>query len=146
MKTLIGEYTHKLDPKFRVSLPSKIRSVIGEVVIVTKGLDGCAYVYSESEWQLITENLQAMSLGQTSARALNRYILSAAVEVAIDKSGRILLPEPIRNTAKLDNQVVIAGVGNRLELWNPEAWATQQQRLIAEIDDIAETLGSIYQI
>lgn len=146
MDQLIGEYNHKFDTKYRLSLPSKIRSVLGETVIVTKGLDGCVYVYSATAWQQITDNLRALSLGQSNARSLSRYILSAATEVTVDKSGRILIPELLRNTAKLDQQVVIAGVGNRLELWNPESWEAEQTKLLSEIDDIAETLGQINMI
>lgn len=143
MNELIGEFNHKLDPKYRLSLPSKIRSIIGESVIVTRGLDGCAYVYPQASWVEITERLRSLPLGQTNARAMSRYILSSATEVTIDAAGRILLPENLRNTAKLEDQVVIAGVGNRLELWNPANWQVQQDKLLTEIDDLAESLGEI---
>src|SRR5690606_13762210 len=97
MDGLIGQYTHKLDAKSRFSLPSKIRSVIGEVVVITKGLDGCAYVYSLDAWSTITTQLSSLSLGSQSARAFNRFILSSATEVPIDKAGRILMPENLRD-------------------------------------------------
>ena len=143
MNELVGEFHHKLDAKARLSLPSKIRSVIGEVVIVTRGLDGCGYVYSQDQWGVITEKLSTLSLGSQSARAFNRFILSSAVETSIDKSVRILVPETIRDHAGLADEVVIAGVGNRLELWNPADWQNQLGQFDENIDELAEKLADI---
>lgn len=140
---LIGEYTHKLDSKHRVSLPSKIRSIIGEVVVMSKGLDGAAYVYSLDAWQTITEKLQNLSLGSAAARSFNRFILSSATEIAIDKSGRILIPENVRDHASLSDEVVIIGVGNRLELWNVDGWREQVASVDSSIEDFAEDLSEI---
>ena len=143
MNGLIGEYTHKLDSKSRVSLPSKIRSVIGESVIITKGLDGCAYVYSSDSWDEITDKLQNLSFGSASARAFSRFILSSATEVNIDKAGRVLLPENLREHTGVETEVVIAGVGSRLELWEPQAWQKQQATLTQQVDQLAEGLSDI---
>jgi len=143
MNGLIGEYQHKLDTKFRMSLPSKIRATIGESVIVTRGLDGCAYVYSQNDWNNITDQLRSLSLGNPQARSFNRFIMSSASAVDIDKAGRILLPESLRNYATLESEVVIAGVGNRLELWSPENWAAQQELITGNINDMAEKLSEV---
>ncbi len=143
MNGLIGEYKHKLDPKARFSLPSKIRSVIGEVVIITKGLDGCAYIYSQESWEVIAQQLGEMSLGSASARSFNRFILASATEVSIDKAGRVLLPENLRSHTDIKSEVIIAGVGNHLELWSPDKWQAQQSALEGEINNLAEGLSDI---
>lgn len=143
MNGLIGEYTHKLDTKSRVSLPSKIRSVIGESVVITRGLDGCAYVYPTNAWETITTQLGTLSFGSASARAFNRFILSSATEVTIDKAGRVLIPENLRDHTGIQSEVVIAGVGNRLELWEPMAWQKQQNAITVSVDELAEGLSDI---
>lgn len=143
MNELIGEFQHKFDTKFRLSLPSKIRSSIGESVIATRGLDGCVYVYSTLDWEVITTQLRSLSLGSAASRSFSRFILSSAIQVAIDKSGRILLPENLRNHADLTQEVVIAGVGNRLELWNPDKWQAQQQAITENVDQLAEDLSDL---
>jgi MraZ protein len=143
MDQFIGEYQHKLDSKNRFSLPSKIRATIGEVVIVTKGLDGCSYVYSQPAWEEITAKLSSLSLGSRSARAFNRFVQSSATEITVDKSGRILLPENLRNHTDIDSEVIIAGVGNHLELWQPATWQNQLQQLDDSVDQMAEQLSDL---
>ena len=143
MNELIGEFQHKFDSKSRLSLPSKIRSLIGESVIVTRGLDGCVYVYSATDWESITDQLRTLSLGSSASRAFSRFILSSATQVNVDKSGRILLPANLRNHAGLSEEVVIAGVGNRLELWDPVKWESQQQAIVENVDDLAEQLSDL---
>jgi MraZ protein len=140
---LIGEYRHTLDPKKRLSLPSKLRAQLGTTVILTRGLDNCIFVYPEGSWRDITEKMSHLSLGQANARAFSRFLLSSAEEVAIDNSGRILIPDRLKEFAKLSEKVVIAGVDNRLELWDETAWNTYQDRIEKEADDLAQNLGEI---
>ena len=140
---LVGEYQHSLDDKNRVSLPAKFRAELGKRVVVTKGLDGCLFVYSESEWLKFAEKLSDMPMGQSDTRAFNRFMLGSAGEVDVDSSGRILIPSHLTEFAALSNQIVLAGVMTRVELWNTESWKTYTNSIEHKADTLAEKLGDI---
>ncbi len=140
---LIGEYTHKLDPKKRLSLPVKFRKELGKKVVVTHGLDSCLFVYSATEWQKIAANIAELGLGQADRRGFNRFMLAGAVEVDVDSLGRILIPDFLKTFAKLDEQVVLAGVYNRIEIWNDTSWGTYKKKIQKQADGLAEKLGDI---
>jgi MraZ protein len=140
---LIGEHIHTLDEKKRVSLPAKFRSELGKRVVVTRGLDGCLSLYSESEWNVFAAKLTEMSMGQPDSRAFNRIMLSGAVLVDIDASGRVLLPEYLKEFAKLGSQVVVAGMMSRVEIWNQDLWKEYIGRLEGQTDVLAEKLSDI---
>lgn len=140
---LIGEYTHILDPKKRLSLPSKWRLELGASVVVTRGLDNCLFVYPLQAWQTVTEKMAALPLGAADTRSFNRFFLSGAVEVEIDKAGRILIPDFLKDFAKLDNKVVLAGIHDRVEIWDEKQWSDYKQKIEEQADDLAEKLGSI---
>ena len=107
----IGEYEHNVDAKGRVIMPSKLREDIGDKFIITKGLDGCLFAYSQTEWTNFEEKLKALPLAQKNARNFVRFFLSGAVECEIDKQGRFLIPANLREHATLDKEIVIIGVG-----------------------------------
>lgn len=140
---LIGEFTHTMDDKKRISLPAKFRKAVGKKIILTRGLDNCIFMYPLSQWKTISEKLIELSLGQAGSRGFNRFMLSGAVELEVDKSGRILIPDVLKDFAKLSSKVVLAGVGNRIELWNDTAWEEYKKRIELEADTLAETLGEI---
>jgi MraZ protein len=140
---LIGEYTHTVDEKKRISLPAKFRKIFGKKIIVTRGLDQCLFVYKEDEWAKISEKLGALGFGQTESRAFNRFILASAVEVEIDSVGRILVPEYLRDFADLRTRVVFTGVYNRVEVWNEKKWTEYRDRVSKQADMMAEKLGQI---
>ena len=140
---LIGEYTHTLDTKKRLSVPSKWRTELGGSVVLTRGLDHCLFVYPLKEWQRITEKISDLPLGQADTRSFNRFFLSGAVEVEIDKNGRILVPDFLKDFAQLDSKVVIAGIHNRVEIWDEKRWETYKQQIENEADTLAEKLGEI---
>lgn len=140
---LIGEHTHTLDTKKRLSLPAKFRKELGKKVILTRGLDTCVFVYSQKEWKEFSEKLGDLSMGQADTRAFNRFILGGAVETEIDSAGRILVPDFLKDFAKLDTKVVVAGIANRVELWDEKTWKSYQQRVEKEADALAEKLGDI---
>jgi MraZ protein len=140
---LIGEYTHTFDGKFRVALPSKFRSVLGKKIILTRGLDECVFVFSVKEWQGIAQGLSSMSVARADSRGFNRFMLAGAIELEIDGSGRILVPEHLREFAKLEDKVVFAGVYNRVELWNEDRWKDYQRAVVKQADSLAEKLGEI---
>ncbi len=140
---LIGEYKHTLDPKKRLSLPSKWRRELGETLIVTRGLDNCLFVYPQHEWEKITEKIGQLPLGSADTRSFNRFFLSGAVEVEVDSVGRILVPDYLKDFAHLDTKVVLAGLHDRVEIWDETRWMEYKTQIEAQADSLAEKLGQI---
>jgi len=140
---LIGEYKHTLDPKKRLSLPSKWRKELGSVLIITRGLDNCLFVYPLNEWQKITQKVSELPLGQADTRSFNRFFLSGAVEVEVDSVGRILVPDFLKEFGKLDSKVVLAGIHNRIEIWDEKKWESYKRSIEKQADQLAEKLGEI---
>ncbi len=140
---LIGEYTHSLDPKKRLSLPAKFRNELGKKVVVTRGLDKCLFVYHLKEWQQITKKISELPLGQADTRGFTRFFLSGAVEVDIDSVGRILVPDFLKDFAGLNVKVVLAGVHSRVEIWDEGVWIEYKNRIEKQADALAEKLGEI---
>jgi len=140
---LIGEYRHTVDTKNRVALPAKFRQEMGKKLVVTHGLDNCLFVYEEKEWQKVADKLASLSMGQANMRGFNRFMLGGAVEVSLDAMGRILLPEFLRQFAKLKTKVVIAGMHSRLEIWDETKWETYTKQVEQQADLLAEKLGEI---
>ena len=140
---LIGEYKHTLDDKKRLSLPVKFRQELGKKIVVTRGLEGCLFVYSQKEWNTIAGQLGALGMGQQSTRGFARFMLSGASEVDVDSAGRMLIPDFLKNFAELKNKVVCAGVQTRVEIWNERAWDAYTRRIEKEADVLAEQLGNV---
>ena len=140
---LIGEYTHTQDEKKRISLPIKFRKEMGKSVVITQGLDSCLFIYSAKEWEKISEKLGSLSFGQAGSRGLNRFMLAGASEVEVDSIGRILIPEYLRDFAKLSGKVVFAGIYNRVEVWDEASWNKYKKAIRTEADGLAEKLGEI---
>lgn len=139
----IGEYKHTIDDKGRTALPIKFRSKLEDAVVITRGLDNCLFAYPKSEWEIIAEKLAEMPLSQTNARAFARLMLAGAMEVEIDKQGRIILPQYLRKFANLNKNIVITGLYNRIELWDETAWKEYQDKTEADAEDIAEKLTDL---
>ena len=136
----IGEYEHSVDAKGRVIMPSKLREDIGEKFIVTKGLDGCLFAYSQTEWVNFEEKLKTLPLTNKNARDFVRFFLSGAVECEIDKQGRFLIPNNLRTYATLEKEINIIGVGTRIEIWNREEWKKYSSTDNISADEIAENM------
>ena len=137
---LIGEYEHSLDVKGRLILPAKIREDMGDKFIVTKGLDGCLFGFSQNEWTNFEEKLKTLPLTNKNARDFVRFFLSGAMECEIDKQGRFLISSNLRNVATLEKEVVIIGVGTRIEIWNKDKWEEYNSEENISADDIAENM------
>lgn len=140
---LIGEYTHTIDSKKRLSLPSKWRKELGKNLVVTRGLDNCLFVYTLKEWKRITDKIAELPLGQASTRGFNRFFLSGAVEVEVDTVGRILVPDFLKVFAGLEEKVVLAGIHDRIEMWDEKRWNDYKLRIEEQADELAEKLGEI---
>ena len=136
----IGEYEHSVDAKGRVIMPAKLREDIGEKFIVTKGLDGCLFAYSKTEWSNFEEKLKTLPLTNKNARDFVRFFLSGAIECEIDKQGRFLIPNNLREYASLEKEINIIGVETRIEIWNRESWKKYSSSENISADDIAENM------
>ena len=137
---LMGEYHHNIDEKGRLTLPAKFREELGDNFIITRGLDKCLFVYSNSEWDKISKKLNSLPFTKHDARSFMRFIFSGATATEFDKQGRINITSPLITYADLKKECVIIGVGDRLEIWSSDKWndfyTTNEDRL----SDIAETL------
>jgi MraZ protein len=140
---LIGEYTHTVDEKNRISLPMKFRKEVGKKVVVTHGLDNCLFLYPMKEWEKISEKLGELGMGQADTRGFNRFMLAGAVEIDVDSIGRILIPEYLRTFAGVEDKVVFTGVHNRIEIWNDKRWDEYKGKIRKQADQLAEKLGEI---
>lgn len=139
----IGEYHHTIDDKGRIAVPVKFRDEIGETVVVTRGLDRCLFLYTQQEWQELAERLAKLPVAKANTRAFARLMLAGAMELEVDKQGRVILPDYLRTYATLKKKVVVAGLLNRLELWDADAWTKYQAGTERNAGDIAEALGEL---
>lgn len=142
-EVLIGEYEHSVDVKGRLIMPSKLREDIGEKFVVTKGLDGCLFVFSLKEWEIFQEKLRALPVSNKNARDFSRFFLAGAIECEIDKQGRFLITSNLREFASLDKDVVIIGVTTRLEIWNRDKWKNYNSDENISAEAIAENMSML---
>lgn len=136
----MGEYHHNIDDKSRIVLPSKLREELGSYFVVTRGLEGCLFVYSMNEWSKLVERLKKLPFTKKDARAFLRFFLSGAVECTFDKQGRVALPVSLVNYAKLKRECVIIGVNDRLEIWAEDSFNEFFSENEENISDLAEDL------
>lgn len=139
----IGEYQHSLDNKGRLIIPAKFRDDLGDVFIITKGLDNCLFVYPKSEWKILEEKLKLLPLTSKDARAFVRFFFSGATECQLDKQGRILIPNNLREHCKLEKDAVIIGVSNRVEIWSKEEWDLYNDDENLSYESIAEKMAEL---
>ena len=137
---LIGEYEHSLDAKGRLIMPAKLREDVGEKFIVTKGLDGCLFGFSQNEWTNFEEKLKTLPLTNKNARDFVRLFLSGAIECELDKQGRFLITGNLREYGNLEKEAVIIGVGTRIEIWNKDKWKEYNSEENISADEIAENM------
>lgn len=139
----IGEYSHSIDPKKRLSLPSKFRQELGKKVVVTRGLDQCLFVYPMKVWAEIAGKLGTLPVGESTTRSFIRLMLAGATDVEVDGQGRVLIPDYLKSYATLRRSVTVAGVYNRLEIWDETKWKTYKHKAEKNTDEIAEQLGKL---
>lgn len=137
----MSEYNHTVDTKGRLIVPSKFREQLGDEFVVTKGMDGCLFVYANDDWSAFEQKLTSLPLINKEARKFARFFLAGAAQVEVDKQGRILLPANLRQFAGLEKDVVLVGVGSRIEIWSRENW--ENMDVDSDMDDIAATMESL---
>lgn len=137
----MGEYNHTIDTKGRLIIPSKFREALGEEFVVTKGLDGCLFVYDNKEWAAFEEKLKSLPLTNKDARQFVRFFLAGATMAEVDKQGRILVPSVLREFAGLEKEVVLIGVASRVEIWSKERW--ENAASYEDMEEIAEHMAEL---
>ena len=141
---LTGEFNHSIDTKGRLIIPSKFRDILGDDFVITKGLDGCLFLYPANEWKIFEEKLRTLPLKNKNARTFTRFFLGSAVDGGLDKQGRVLISSALRAFAGLDKEVVLVGVLDRVEIWDKAKWDENNTEVEENMDDIAahmEDLG-----
>lgn len=140
---IIGQYIYNLDPKKRLTIPTKFRNVLSDGAVLTRGIDGCLFLYPQKEWEALAEKLSKLPLSQGNARSFARVMLAGAMDVKVDSLGRILIPDYLKDYAKLNKSTVIAGLYDRIEIWDEERWQKYGQTTDAQVGDIAEGLKEL---
>lgn len=139
----IGEYTISMDSKGRVAIPVKFRSLLNSMAVVTRGLDQSLFLYPKKEWEEIAGKLSMLPLTNSNSRAFSRLMLAGAFEAEMDKQGRMIIPDYLRKFASLSKRVVVAGLYNRIEIWDEQAWLQYKTNTERESNAIAEGLGEL---
>ena len=137
---LSGEYRHNIDLKGRIIVPSRIREEMGERIVITRGLDGCLFGYSEKTWNSIMEKLNSLPFTKQDARNFTRFMTSGAITLEFDKQGRINIPNYLNQYASLEKEVVIIGVIDRIEIWSRNNWEEFMNNNVESLSDISENL------
>lgn len=137
----MSEYNHTIDAKGRLIIPSKFREILGEEFVVSKGMDGCLFVYANDDWNAFEQKLTSLPLINKEARQFARFFLAGAAQVELDKQGRILLPAALREFAGLDKDVVLVGVGSRIEIWSKDKYEAAGDGL--DMDDITAAMEGL---
>ena len=139
----IGEYSHSIDPKKRLAIPAKFRTDLKNKIVITRGLDKCLFIYPMKVWEGLAEKLGTLPVGESGTRSFVRLMLAGAIDVEVDKQGRILVPDYLKSYAGLSKNVVIAGLYNRLEIWDENKWREYKKNIEKNTDEIAEQLGKL---
>jgi transcriptional regulator MraZ len=139
----IGEYQHNIDEKGRLAIPAKFRVKLEKGAVVTRGLDNCLFLYTAEEWQKLAQKLATLPISKANTRAFARLMLAGAMDVQLDKQGRIVLPEYLRKYASLKKKSVVTGLYNRLEIWDDATWSKYKEGTEKQSGDIAEALEGL---
>jgi MraZ protein len=140
---LLGAYDHTIDDKNRLTLPAKFRQAFADGVFVTRGLDGCLFAYRREDWnRLVESRLAPLDPLSPETRRLQRFFYAGASESELDKQGRVMIPAQLLEHAKLGREVVVAGVNDRLEIWDRVAWRKELAEVEGSAEDVAERLAA----
>jgi MraZ protein len=139
----LGEYEHNMDDKGRLAVPARFRDELGDGVVVNRGFDRCLMGFPRAIWDQLAQQVSGLSLGQGEARNLRRLLFSGAADVMLDRQGRILIPQNLREYANLGDQVIIAGLNTHFEIWDNNRWNEVIDTLDVNASTIAEQLAAL---
>lgn len=134
-----GEYSHQLDSKGRLIIPTRYRSQLTDDAILTRGLDHNLVIYPKQTWEKVKEQLNQVPITHPTARALRRLLFSGAIELSLDKQGRINMPNYLLEYASIEDSILLVGMETFIELWSPEHWRTTLENVstvLAESDHL----------
>lgn len=140
MKTFVGTYFFNVDNKGRVFIPSNMRESLGKQAVLTRGLDKCLFLFPLEEWQGVLESFNSLSFTKKEVRAFLRMLMAGASMVNLDSQGRIQIPSMLREYAKLEKEVAMIGVGNRIEIWAKDRWITYEKDVLPKFEEVAEEI------
>ncbi len=139
----LGEYLHTVDNKNRLAIPAKFRLDLKQGAVITRGLDNCLFLFTKKDWQTLVKKISALPLSQSAARSFSRMMLMGAMEVKLDKLGRVLVPEYLKKFAGLKKKVVVGGVLDRIEIWDEEKWGVYKNKSEQNVEKVAEGMGEL---
>jgi len=139
----IGEYQHSIDDKNRLALPTKFRSALKSGAVVTRGLDNCLFIFTKQDWQKLVNKITELPIGKADARGFSRIMLAGAMDVKLDSLGRILLPDYLKKYASLKKKIIVAGLYNRLEIWDEVNWNNYKGQIEKQANKLAEQMGEL---
>lgn len=139
----IGEYFHTIDNKKRLAVPVKFRKDLGKKAVLTRGLDNCLYLYPLKEWEKMAEKLARLPISRSDSRAFSRLMLAGAMDIDLDGLGRVLIPDYLKDYAGLKKKAVIAGLYNRIEIWDEDKWQAYKKQTTKEAEKIAEKMNEL---
>jgi MraZ protein len=139
----IGEYFHTLDTKKRLAIPAKFRKDLGKKAVLTRGLDNCLYLYPLQEWKKLAEKLSRLPITRSDSRAFVRLMLAGAMDVSLDRLGRILIPDYLKDYADLGKKIAVAGLYNRIEIWDENKWEAYKKQTTKQAENIAEKMNEL---
>jgi transcriptional regulator MraZ len=140
---LLGEFEHTIDDKNRLTLPAKFRQALSGGLVITRGMDGCLYCYPQAGWERLVEGrLAGLDPLSKEGRMMHRHFFAGASEAEPDKQGRVLVPATLAKEARIERDVVVAGVGDRLEIWDRAAWRAHVKEFEGSAEDVAERLAT----
>ncbi|KJS14709.1 MAG: cell division protein MraZ [Peptococcaceae bacterium BRH_c4b] len=137
----MGEFQHAIDIKGRLFMPARFREDLGDRFVLTKGLDGCLFVYPMKEWSALELKIRSLPVTMKDARAFSRFLFAGATDCEVDKQGRILVPANLREYAGLDKETMIIGVSSRVEIWSAARWQEYNESAAGSLEEIAEKIG-----
>ena len=138
-----GEFEHSIDSKGRLTIPAKFKDPLAGGVVITRGLDGCLWAYTRQEWQKVAEKIASLSMANREARQFSRFMFSSAAETIPDRNGRVIIPPKLLQHANIDRDVVVAGVMNKIEIWNPDRWLEEQTKVTEDPESLAAQLANL---
>ena len=139
---LLGEHDHSLDDKNRLTLPAKLREGLGDVVVVSRGMDGCLYAHAAADWEQHVTRIRSLDPLSREVRMMQRYVFSGAVRADLDKQGRLVLPAALLESAGIEREVTVAGVYDHLEIWDRAKWREHLREVEGSAEDVAERLAN----
>ncbi|MFQ5575447.1 MAG: division/cell wall cluster transcriptional repressor MraZ [Anaerolineae bacterium] len=138
-----GQFEHSIDNKGRLTIPAKFKEALAGGVVITRGLDGCLWAFTKEEWRAVSQKIAGLTMANTDARRFTRFIFSGATDAIPDRAGRVVIPQNLQEYAGINGEAVVAGMLNRLEIWNPQRWADEQQTMTEDPETLAAHLADL---